>query len=377
METGIVVIRPQSKIVKNIGDYIQPVAAKQYFDKIDYYIDREDLYCFNSANHQKVKAIICGTYVWNSTHWPPSKDIEPLFVSMHIFPMAEDDMFSEDKIAYWKKHAPIGCRDIGTLRMFQKRNIPAYYSSCITLTLGEKYKFTGERHGYCFVDPYIPLSLFKDGASFRKIRFSELIPFITRYLKYKSKVNKLIQNDFFSLYGPNWGHSHYKGIKLSFMKRYHALQFYFLYSQFFSDEILLNSEYITHMYRLRKDQTESDHDLLSVAEKIIKKYAHSKMVVTSRIHAALPCLGLETPVIFCLNSEMESNSIKFNTPGRFEGIIDLFRTLRIGKDKISTDDDVLNKDGKIGKSTVISNKPNYQKYSIDLKKRILTFINNC
>lgn len=374
MKTGIVVIRPQSKHVKNIGDYIQPVAAMQYFDNIDYYIDREDLYCFNSSNRQNVKVIICGTYVWDSAHWPPSEDIEPLFISMHIFPMAEKELFSESNIAYWKEHAPIGCRDIGTYRMFKKRNIPAYYSSCITLTLGDKYKFTGERRGYCFVDPYIPLPLFKDGASFRKIQYSEIIPFAIRYLKYKPKVNKLIQNEFFSLYGPNWGHSHYKGIKLFFMKRYHALQFYFLYSQIFSDEILFNAEYITHMYRLRKDQTESDKDLLAIAEELIEKYAQFKMVVTSRIHAALPCLGLETPVIFCLNSEMESNSIKFNTPGRFEGIIDLFRILKIGKDKISTDDDLLKKVGKIDKSTVISNKSDYKKYATDLKNRIHSFV---
>lgn len=374
MKTGIVVIRPQSKKVKNIGDYIQTIAALQYFDWVDFYIDREDLHSFKSVDGQNVKIIGCGCYIWDVKHWPPSEYIEPLFISMHIFPMEEEALFSEANIAYWKEYAPIGCRDMGTYRMFQKRNIPAYYSSCITLTLGEKYKFIGERYGYCFVDPYIPLPLFKDGASFRKIQFLELIPFIRRYLKYRSKVNRLIQNDFFSLYGPNWGHSHYKGAKLSFMKRYHATQFYFLYSQIFSDEILLNAEYITHMYRLRKNLMESDEELCSVAEKFIKKYAHSKMVVTSRIHAALPCLGLETSVIFCLNSEMESNAIKFNTPGRFEGIVDLFRIFRVGKEKISTDDDVLKNVGKINAATVVPNKLDYQKYAFDLKSRILSFL---
>ena len=130
------------------------------------------------------------------------------------------------------------------------------------------------------------------------------------------------------------------------------------------------------MYRLRKNLMESDEELCSVAEKFIKKYAHSKMVVTSRIHAALPCLGLETSVIFCLNSEMESNAIKFNTPGRFEGIVDLFRIFRVGKEKMSTDDNVLKNAGKISATTVVPNKLDYQKYAIDLKNRILSFLHD-
>ena len=32
-------------------------------------------------------------------------------------------------------------------------------------------------------------------------------------------------------------------------------------------------------------------------EKILKKYQEAHLVITSRLHAALPCLALETPVI--------------------------------------------------------------------------------
>ncbi|MDR2193935.1 MAG: polysaccharide pyruvyl transferase family protein [Treponema sp.] len=42
----------------------------------------------------------------------------------------------------------------------------------------------------------------------------------------------------------------------------------------------------------------SERERFEYAESLIKKYAAALLVVTSRLHCALPCLGLETPVIF-------------------------------------------------------------------------------
>ena len=372
MNYGVVVVRPQSKKVKNIGDYIQKIAITQYLNNTIYYIDREDLYKFEST--KEIKTIINGVYLWNPNHWPPSDNINPLFISIHIFPFAEEKLFTNANIEYWKKYAPIGCRDLGTLEMFKKHNIPAYFSACATLTLGDKYIFKGIRHGIYFVDPYIPLPLFKDGASLKKINITEIPSTFTFYLNNRKVIKLLAKKDFFSLYGPNWGHSHYRGLKLMFMKHYHAMQFYKLYSQKFSKELLLNAQYITHMYRLKQERKENDQDLCNVAENLIKTYAHAKMVITSRIHAALPCLGIETPVIFILNSDMESDSFKFNSPGRFGGIIDFFRIMRIDNYHITSKDEVLSQFNKIGINTSFKNKDNYKLYSKSLKEKIKEFI---
>lgn len=374
MNKAVVVVRPQGR-VKNIGDYIQSISVLQYYENTPELIDREKLHTYSSKENAKINIVVNGCYVWNTENWPPSTDINPLFVSMHIFPMAEHAMFSNRNIAYWKEHEPIGCRDISTLKMFQKYDIKAYYSSCVTLTLDKKYKYNGIRSGSFFVDPYIPLPLFRDGSSLKKINIKKLPSYIAFYLKNMKIINKLSTNDFFELYGPNWGHSHYRSFKRTLMRYYHTLEFYRIYSQKFSDELLLNSEYITHMYRLSKKYKESDKDLLNVAEALIKKYARAKLVVTSRIHSALPCLGLNTPVIFCLNSEMESKQIQFNTPGRFEGIIDLFRVLHIEQKGCHTNDEILQTMKKISIHTTFQNKTKYKEYASQLKSNITKFVN--
>lgn len=158
------------------------------------------------------------------------------------------------------------------------------------------------------------------------------------------------------------------------MKYYHALQFYRIYSQMFTDDLLLSAEYITHMYRLKRDKQETDECLCNLAENLIKKYARAELVVTSRIHSALPCLGLETPVIFCLNKDMESSQIKFNTPGRFDGIIDFFRILQISKNGTKTEDKELLKFTKINSMSKFQNKDNYKMYAERLKDSIQQFI---
>lgn len=49
---------------------------------------------------------------------------------------------------------------------------------------------------------------------------------------------------------------------------------------------------------------------LEFAEKLLKKYRTAKCVVTERLHATIPCLAFETPVLFIANPQA----------GRFEGL---------------------------------------------------------
>ena len=51
---------------------------------------------------------------------------------------------------------------------------------------------------------------------------------------------------------------------------------------------------------------ESQESLFKRTEDLLNKYASSQYVVTSRIHCALPCVGVGTPVLFTLNDLMES-----------------------------------------------------------------------
>ena len=66
----------------NIGDEVQSVAAMRFLPQIDYYVQRERIDQFKSDSGEKVKLIMNAWWMWDYAHFPPSKDIEPLFGRM-------------------------------------------------------------------------------------------------------------------------------------------------------------------------------------------------------------------------------------------------------------------------------------------------------
>ena len=137
---------------KNIGDYIQSLAGAQYLPRIDEYYDRDD----PEIEGEITKMIMNAWYMWNPEKFPVFERIIPLPISMHISPMISDILFKNEKVINWfKKYEPIGCRDIGTTELLKSNGIRSYFSGCLTLTLGRKYKFEGERKKLIFVDPYL------------------------------------------------------------------------------------------------------------------------------------------------------------------------------------------------------------------------------
>ncbi len=85
---------------------------------------------------------------------------------------------------------------------------------------------------------------------------------------------------------------------------------------------------------------------------------------------------MNTPVIFVTNELLESTEQKFNTPGRFEGILDFFRVLRIENNRLTSNDDILNSIEKINTTAIIKNKDNWKPYAEKLKKQIIEFFKN-
>lgn len=133
----------------NVGDYIQAIAAKRFLPKNSIPINRELIGAFDYPS--KVKTIMNGWYMHTKKFswylnacppkksWPPPSCIDPLLISMHITEGFLEEAFTEEGIEYFKRQGPIGARDVSTLKEFQKRNIPSYYSGCLTLTLDNPY----------------------------------------------------------------------------------------------------------------------------------------------------------------------------------------------------------------------------------------------
>ncbi len=69
-------------------------------------------------------------------------------------------------IAFLKKNAPVGCRDLYTKSLLEAHGIAAYFSGCMTLTLGKDYVVPDAGHkGVYVVDPYIAIPPIYDKPS--------------------------------------------------------------------------------------------------------------------------------------------------------------------------------------------------------------------
>lgn len=324
MKNALLIYRVNSKNnIFNIGDYIQSLAAAQYFDKIDLLIEREKL---DSYKGELIKLIMNGWFMHCPENWPPSNKIVPLFVAFHINKLAEKELISEKSINYLKQYQPIGCRDYHTVELLKSKGVDCYFSACLTLTLGLQYKYVYPRDGNVyFVD--LPNPIF---ISFRSVCES-IVAFILRYKTihciYKKRYNKF-------------------GVK-SYLAN---IFFYARYNKVFTSRLLREAYYVQHEI---KDDFNSECEKFEYAKRLLFKYAKASLVVTSRIHCALPCLGLETPVFFVYNPDASEVG-----NCRLKGLLDFFYVIKLKKNRmiceISSD--------KIDKGFKFKNKTLYQSY---------------
>ncbi len=122
----------------NIGDYVQSIAAKQFLPRTDVFLNREELHTFQSDD--PVYFICNGWFMFHPENWPPAPSLHPLFISFHINPKYGQRFLTDGCVDYLKQHGPIGCRDEQTLKMLEEKQIPAWNSGCLTLTLGRSYQ---------------------------------------------------------------------------------------------------------------------------------------------------------------------------------------------------------------------------------------------
>jgi hypothetical protein len=124
---------------------------------------------------------------------------------------------------------------------------------------------------------------------------------------------------------------------------------YCFYSNILEKDILAKANFIRHS--INREALKSDHEYFEYAEQLIKNYAQAKLVVTSRLHCALPCLALGTPIIF-----INSDGLSY---GRFDGLLELLRVFNFKDGNFQTEDEVLKSAGKIGLNTKLENKNDF------------------
>lgn len=354
MKYSLLSVSTESNML-NIGDYIQALASSQFLPTVDGFIERERL---NLYKGETTKIIMNGWFMHHPENWPPSELIDPLFVAFHINLLAKDKLISDKSISYLKRHEPIGCRDKYTLNLLIDKGVNAYYSGCMTLTLGQKFHSEKKTKDVYFVDSTIR----------KNFSVSEVFHIVLTYLKHCSIINKIYVNN------KNFEGSVYtnsQGLKKLFCnvkKRINVVRFYRTHSPYFKEEILENAKFVRQQSSSYLYKYHSNEDLLACAEHLVKNYAQASLVVTSRIHCALPCLGLGTPVLYVYEQKQSQASIC-----RMDGIIDLFNTINVENGDVTKDNKIFSM-GKIGYDNIPQNKSTWKNIAESLRKKVEDFI---
>ena len=324
----------------NIGDYIQALAPAQFLPSIDGFIQREELKQYREENS---KMVMNGWYMHHPENWPPSEKITPLFVAFHMNSLAKEAMLRKESIEYLKKHQPIGCRDEKTRDALLENGVEAYFSGCMTLTLGDKYKNAKKENKYYFVDPYFHTNW----NAYTLLRALLRLIFNWKDISTISRKYPLDK----------------KGLR----KKLILTTFYHEYSKLFTRETLLNAEYINQQSTGIKAAFKNEEAYLKEAERLVKLYAKASCVVTSRIHCALPCLGMETPVIYTEDTnQSEASACRLN------GLRELFTIINWEENKLVKQFKI---EGKISIDNFPENKENWKPIRDKLIKSCKTFLN--
>lgn len=124
----------------NIGDEVQTLAAEQHLPPVEQRFNRDTLrYAEAAEPHLTIMQGWFAQVPYAS--FPPSQAILPVFYGFHISikkSTHRHTFMSPEAVAYFNKHAPIGCRDRYTAEMLQKVGVDAFYSKCLTLTFPKR-----------------------------------------------------------------------------------------------------------------------------------------------------------------------------------------------------------------------------------------------
>lgn len=150
-------------------------------------------------------------------------------------------------------------------------------------------------------------------------------------------------------------------------------QFYHIYRKLFSDKVLLDAHYVTHS--VPREIIPTQEICFSYTKKLLKEYASAQLVITSRIHCALPCLALQTPVIFINSTSID----EIRSSGRFEGLLNLFHVMDLEADSLNPDSYLATKfspNNRRNTIPLVKNKSDYIEIRRGLIKTCRQFMSN-
>jgi hypothetical protein len=214
---------------------------------------------------RRCNVIMNGWWMHNDKNFPPHSNVNPLYIAFHI---EKKGLVSPKSIKHYKKYEPIGCRDLHTMKLLKKKGVDAYFSGCLTLTL--KNPFTNPKRDKIYI---------VDAHLSSKVTYP-------------------------------WGSND-------------------LLQKLIPEHIRDQAEYIEHEIPESIDKDDMYARQSYVKEKLLNKYAQARLVITSRLHCALPCVAFNTPAIVLFSG--------LHTDNRYGGLKDFVHGYSSIEDKVDFD----------------------------------------
>lgn len=199
---------------------------------------------------RRCNVIMNGWWMHNDKNFPPHSNVNPLYIAFHI---EKKGLVSPKAIKHYKKREPIGCRDLHTTNLLKKKGVDAYFSGCLTLTL--KNPFTNPKRDKIYI---------VDAHLSSKVTYP-------------------------------WGSND-------------------LLQKLIPKHIRNQAEYIEHEIPKSIDKDDMYARQKYVQQNLLNKYAQARLVITSRLHCALPCVAYNTPAIVLFSG--------LHTDNRYGGLKD-------------------------------------------------------
>lgn len=260
----------------NIGDEIQSLAASQFLPRVDRLVERDRLHW--PMDCVRLFVIMNGWFT-HQRFWPPPSNILPLFVSFYA--NRADELIKPEFRDYFKAHEPIGCRSPATAKALRDIGVEAYFSGCLTMTLRRPEREKTDVIYAVDVESDLFNGLVPEKLRRRCIPLTHDFP--ARTLGTARKTTWHVHDIAFRVFN-----------KLDYNRA-----------------VLPSFRYQLDVKR---------HNLrTSLAEEMLSRYKAAAFVITSRLHVALPCLALGTPVVLLKRG--------IGKDVRFEGVRDFVNHL--------------------------------------------------
>ncbi|MCD8153178.1 MAG: polysaccharide pyruvyl transferase family protein [Clostridiales bacterium] len=279
----------------NIGDDIQAYATALFLPSFDYIIDREHIDEFVPENGEPVAVIMNAWYMWNKWNWPPSRYIYPCFVGFHY----ADHQLAKQPGSPFKYEFLTG---IGGdyLRAYEPVGCRDNFTREQLEKLGIRSYFSG-----CITMTLPKMPERKDRGTY--------ICLVDVEKRVSDKIKAQLKDEDIEI------------------------------------------RVVTH--NRERNENLSWEDRVKIVTDLLTLYQNARCVVTRRLHCALPCLAMETPVFLIKETE---DDIRFSPYNDFLHRVTVTRFMR---DEYTYD--FLNPP---------ENKPLYKKYRASLIETVKQFV---